>query len=397
MLTFLELYQTLLGFVFFKLYTDENLAYPLPLDSDKDAAGAGVGAYVLQEAVSQSTRDNASLSATGADGKKVSGKNVRQTIKTISLEDPGEEETNLPTIEEVDPETETGDDFVVQPSKSNPAEATPLVTLRTLSSLPQSTAGKLFSPFVFFLSRETSRPLFEFIIRSFGGRVGWPATSGSGSPVAEADESITHVIIDRPLMEASTESVEEKERRRKRKYVQPQWVADCVNAGKILSEEPYLQGKILPPHLSPFGEDIGAYNPSADKDDDMDVYASDENENAIDESAEEAPEQAGQLDTALDSVVARAAADPEYLRTAELEAEARGLDFGAFEEKVAKAAKKAASASKTGDKVVENDVEMNKMMMSKRQRKLYDRMKYTENKRATEVREFRVFLNKYSC
>ena len=50
MLTFLELYQTMLGFVFFKLYTDAGLVYPPPLDIKKDEGAAGVGAYSLQEA-----------------------------------------------------------------------------------------------------------------------------------------------------------------------------------------------------------------------------------------------------------------------------------------------------------------------------------------------------------
>ena len=49
MLTFLELYQTLLGFVFFKLYTDAGLVYPPPLDVKKDEGAAGVGAFSLQE------------------------------------------------------------------------------------------------------------------------------------------------------------------------------------------------------------------------------------------------------------------------------------------------------------------------------------------------------------
>ena len=49
MLTFLELYQTLLGFVFFKLYTDAGLTYPPPLDDKKDEGGAGVDAFILQE------------------------------------------------------------------------------------------------------------------------------------------------------------------------------------------------------------------------------------------------------------------------------------------------------------------------------------------------------------
>ena len=49
MLTFLELYQTLLGFVFFKLFTDAGLVYPPPMDASKDEAAAGVGAFSLQE------------------------------------------------------------------------------------------------------------------------------------------------------------------------------------------------------------------------------------------------------------------------------------------------------------------------------------------------------------
>ena len=42
---------------------------------------------------------------------------------------------------------------------------------------------------------------------------------------------------------------------RRRKFIQPQRVVDCVSAGRILSEEKYESGKVLPPHLSPFGED----------------------------------------------------------------------------------------------------------------------------------------------
>jgi len=35
-------------------------------------------------------------------------------------------------------------------------------------------------------------------------------------------------------------------------YLQPQYVFDCVNNGKMLSFEPYLVGKVLPAHISPF-------------------------------------------------------------------------------------------------------------------------------------------------
>ena len=123
-------------------------------------------------------------------------------------------------------------------SRSPPAEpnGTPK---QSLAALPQSVAPKLFAPYTFWLSRETSRPIFEFLVRAFGGRIGWPASSGAGSPFEEDDESITHVIIDRPVVERPNETEEERQRRRRRKYVQPQWVVDSINAGKILLEDAY--------------------------------------------------------------------------------------------------------------------------------------------------------------
>lgn len=48
MRTFLDLYETLLGFVNYKLYTDEQLVYPPVLDSGRDASGAGMSAMLMQ-------------------------------------------------------------------------------------------------------------------------------------------------------------------------------------------------------------------------------------------------------------------------------------------------------------------------------------------------------------
>ncbi|KAH8120137.1 Pescadillo N-terminus-domain-containing protein [Phellopilus nigrolimitatus] len=389
MLTFLELYQTLLGFVFFKLYTDAGLVYPPPLDADKDAAGAGVGAFSLQEADRRPTATENGSKEVEVEGKRVLGKDVRQTIKTITMEAPLGDETSMPLVTEDVVDAIADGDFVPQPSKTNPEEAASLTTLQTLSTLPQSTATKLFAAYTFFLSRETPRPLFEFIVRSFGGRLGWPATSGSGSPFDDADESITHVIIDRPVIESANESVQEKERRRKRKYVQPQWVVDCVNAGRILPEDPYLQGRTLPPHFSPFGEEAGAYDPTQAAQDAMEVSKSeDEDESVQDLDAEDVVESVGEKASGkatLDAAVARAAADPEQLRAAELEAEVQGVDFGVFEKNVNKAAKKKAEdAAALGGSKVDSELDMNKMMMSRKQKKLYEKMKYSENKRTTE-------------
>ena len=111
MLTFLELYQTLLGFVFFKLYTDRSLVYPPPLDTTKDDTGAGVGAYSLQEANLKSIAPTGGKDIT-VNGKKVTAKDVRQTIKTISTSD--EATTTEPEAAPSQPEEGVEEDLRVQ-------------------------------------------------------------------------------------------------------------------------------------------------------------------------------------------------------------------------------------------------------------------------------------------
>jgi pescadillo len=103
----------------------------------------------------------------------------------------------------------------------------------------------LFSNCVFYLSREVPRYSLEFIIRTFGGQVGWDETCGIGSPFNEMDDRITHHVVDRPTL---------NHRFLSRVYIQPQWVYDCVNVRKLLKTELYQPGKTLPAHLSPFVE-----------------------------------------------------------------------------------------------------------------------------------------------
>jgi pescadillo len=383
MLTFLELYQTQLGFVFFKLYTDAGLVYPPPLDTQKDEGGAGVGAFSLQEANHNKTLTVTTTKEVEVDGKRVSSKNVRQTIKSIAASgiQPDEGDKSMVTV---DADSEDADEeFVAQPSKSDPNAQATLPTLQSLIELPQSAATNLFVQFTFFLSRESSRPIFEFIVRSFGGRIGWPASSGSGSPFEETDDSITHVIIDRPLVDKLNETPEERERRLRRKYVQPQWVVDCINAGKILLEEPYGQGKTLPPHLSPFGEYEGAYDPTTNLTTGDTAMAEAEDSSEEDDAVDSADSNV-EGEIALEAVAAVAAEDPAALRAAELAAEAAGVDYGTFEKEVTKSRKKVKTADTNGQVDAEKD--MNKMMMSNKKRKLYERMKHGERKRESEVR-----------
>lgn len=342
MLTFLELYQTLLGFVFFKLYTDLNLVYPPPMDIDKENSAVGFGAYSLQEVGyvdKQPPTNGAQKGIVNGTSKRISANEVQKIIKTI--QETSNEIIDVPTSapEEQPVVEEDEEDFVPQPSHIDGTTVS-LPTLKVLSQQTSTLDTNLFAPYTFFLSREAPRPLLEFVIRSFGGRVGWTPSQGGGSPIQGDNESITHVIIDRPAQALAQDSNSQADRapqeeteaarklRLKRKYVQPQWVVDCINRGKVLLEGPYEQDKIPPPHLSPFGEEEGAYAPEEDEN-------RGETE-AIEENSEE--DEAEHIDVPIADVE-----DVEALRVAELQAEAAGIDFNTFEKAIKRQTKKKAA------------------------------------------------------
>jgi pescadillo protein len=455
MLTFLELYQTLLGFVFFKIYTDEGWQYPPPLDASKDERGAGIGALSVVEkglAAQQSAASNPVQS-------NVSGKDVRAAIKEISSSNPAVPPSSAPM--EIDTPTndnENDEDFVAQPSKSDPtasANTAPLPTYQSLASATTTASTNqapkgLFHGLTFWLSRETPRSLLEFVIRAFGGRVGWDERAGGvGSMFPpgkdETWEGVTHVIIDRPAVSGAAQAEGSKPaetqidtslgKRSTRKYVQPQWVVDCINVGAILSEDRYERGKVLPPHLSPFGEAKGAYQPAIDNGMDTGAVASavadtvmggvqsdeessseeeviegeelpdeegEDEESAVEEDKEEEVKRQHKEQRRQAKALKRIAEGDMALRAAELEAEAAGVEFGEFERAIKKAKKNKSRRAGVMEEAMEEgspavaldggipasagEKDMNKMMMSNKQRKLYEKMKYSERKREAEVR-----------
>ena len=114
----------------------------------------------------------------------------------------------------------------------------------------------LFKDYVFYISREVPRELFEMIIMSCGGLFG---DDSEYSAIKEDDKRITHYIVDKPA-----EFITFK---KNKEYIQPQWIFDCVNKRKILPVSGYAPGKKLPPHLSPFYEikEDGTYEYEEDK------------------------------------------------------------------------------------------------------------------------------------
>lgn len=267
MLTFLEFYRTLVGFVNFKLYNELNMTYPPKIDE--------TGGFHLDDVM------------------------------------PG-------SANKEDEEDQ------VQEDEFKSAEATD-VTLATIQAASNATADlqNLFKDQKFFLSRETPRYALEFMIRSCGGQVSWDASVGVNPPYPESDTSITYQVTDRPTV---------RNRILSRTYVQPQWVADCINARKIVKPSLYEPGATLPPHLSPFVEvKEGDYVPDNELDSDV-------GEEQIEQVQEEEEEEVKK---------------PKKRTAAEIE-----------EEEIK---------------------EMSTVMMTNKQRKLYNKMQYGIQKKADEV------------
>lgn len=385
MSTFLELYTTLLSFVLFKLWCELGEAYPPTLDEAKPTAN-----------VSQTD------SMAAAESKSLSKKAVRKAIRSIEqgIFEPSTTETELSAATEEASIAEQDDlaEFATQPLK--PSVDT--LTVASISAAGGSEATSLFRNCTVFLDRSTPLSLLSFLLRSYGSlhtRLGWDEVLAPHSPLKEDDSRITHVIIDRP-------DVAESSRRNGRKYVQPQWAVDCANRGSLLPEDKYEVGKVLPPHMSPFveeeivDEDIAdgaeagvSKESSGEGDEDVDKRDIGEDDEG-DEVAANRP--------ALEALLAAsdspdAAQDEGLVDAAELEAEATGgeTEIERVRKLWFKATGGAVGAKSSRNTMLdigagagkEMDDEARKMargLLSNKQRKLYDKLTYTNNKKAEE-------------
>lgn len=220
MLTFLEFYKTLVGFVNFKLYHELGLRYPPILDDKLEKAanelyglmkGLASAAPVIEDTPKTDGGDNDTEMAEEDPRAVESQARLASLHSRLLAIDTEQESPVLNTEATKEPEDEDLDPSV-----------------------------NIFKGSKFFLGREVPREALLFVIRSFGGTVSW---DGEGAPFPESDEFITHQIVDRPTQGHKFLS---------REYVQPQWIFDSVNNKFLLPTDAYLVGKICPPHLSPF-------------------------------------------------------------------------------------------------------------------------------------------------
>ncbi|KAI9879724.1 MAG: mRNA-binding ribosome synthesis protein nop7 [Pleopsidium flavum] len=459
--TFVEFYTTLLGFVNFRLYTSIGLIYPPKFNASSDEKGGELGAFTLEGrgvTVAQPELEAPQPQESGTTSGILNGTtDIQAQVDSLAnLPEPEEEqagnedEAREEVNNAIDKFETTGPDADVLPQPQS-------------SGIDVST---IFAPYTFFLSRETPRQPLEFLLRAFGcKRIGWDTVLGDGAFTHnEADTTITHQIVDRPPLPQdalpivpdveedagamTSQTLRPGSRVPGRTYIQPQWVWDCVNGGKLLRPDLYAPGATLPPHLSPWVKSTkGAYDPGA-------PLAEQEREGEAEEAMEEEEEEGAtdeeeEMDAVADSAKAVTAADEtavdgemavagsdddddddnndandvqddefagfsdappssedeaETLRTQhqrELEAEASGLPFSGStgnndtgpgtkgntttNRKGDEARKKAARKRRQD----EEELERQKMMMSRKKRKVLDKMLYSNRKKDEEAERLR--------
>ena len=448
--TFVEFYTTLLGFVNFRLYTSIGLTYPPKFNAASDDRGGELRALTLEgKTVSKKVISALPGLVDGTNGamesrpedeyvdgatKAMSNTEIESVVRQIAAT---EQEADVSANDDHEPEV--GGDPAVAAIDTFDAPISADADMLLQPSLSADTLGSLFAPLTFFLSRETPRQPLEFLLRAFGcKRIAWDAVLGDGSFISdENDPFITHQVVDRPPMPMDSManesdgarvslSIRPRTRIPGRTYIQPQWVWDSVNEGRLLRPDLYAPGAELPPHLSPWVKPSkGQYDPTAslaeqeregeaeeagedsgeaseleeqDNEDGDDVGGEGDHPNGLENDVDEggmhiagssSDEVEVEHEDEWDGLGGDAAAESDDELAAhqrELEAEVAGVPLPNVSKSTKDKIKKATAKKRREE---QEELERQKMMMSRKKRKMLEKMLHSNRKKDDEAEALR--------
>ena len=220
MLDFLELYEQILKFVNMKLFIDLGMKYPPEFDKKKWDEGLYFDAIIDTRNITEQT-----------DMVEPTEKNDEKTDKLKQA---------------------------LASASSNVANE--------VNEIEDEERG-LFGNFLFTICSGTPRNSISFVIRSLGGGIIWDEDSD--------DKRITHTITDRGEIETHYLN---------RKYVQSQWVVDCLNQKTVLDTGLYAPNVELPPHISPWEKVFETEEGMGDDEREIVAGGGDESDAEIDET-----------------------------------------------------------------------------------------------------------------
>lgn len=193
MLTFLEFYECLAGFVNFKLFHSLGLPYPPPLNSfEEQTAGELIEAMDTLRAsssysASHEGTENDYQNAPGA--ARVNMQSLEWKIESIKEQEAVVQDEGTAKSDVTEEQAEAHDDEALEKAIEESAGDTTGEAAVQAAAKDRELCRTLFRGLRFFLGREVPLEPFAFAIRCFGGEVGW---EGDGSPFGVDDPGITH-------------------------------------------------------------------------------------------------------------------------------------------------------------------------------------------------------------
>ena len=366
MSTFLEFYECLLRMVNFRVYHSIlGTRYPPVWNAEQDHAdGLLTQRFRTGRAAKVSARRPPTATETRISSERVAA--VKAQLPEV---------VRAAVAEEMDEERPPAEKATV--ATTAPDATAPELPGDETTHIPLHSNATIFRGMTFFLCRETPVHVLEMVLRACGAdAVGFEAVEARASPLVEADARITHVICDRPVEQLPS-------RRLGREYLQPQWVFDCVNESFRLPHGLYTVGQPLPPHLSPWasltdvadtelqgevnahGEYVPAYRQYLQR-----IKRGERNVPLPPELSSEAVQEAvTRTETPSAALVE---ADEEAGAWAEQEAHATDPPAGR--------PRPAAAAAEPSDRQ-----QLAKMMLSRRKRRLYDRLVARQRRAAQQA------------
>lgn len=365
MLTFLEFYTTLLGFVLYRLYTEADLVYPPTISSEKIKGVGGISAYILKS----KEANNGFLGEVDSKVNKAKSEKIMSSKKLKLDKAMKADEKSSGAAEELEDEEE-GAEEELDEFHALPNTETAVSDVLAQPKASDSQINQLFSSFTFYIGREVALDIMEFLILAFGGKfIAEAALDELEGAAKDIDlSSVTHQICDRPAISSKVPG---------RTYIQPQWIFDSINKSKLLPVSDYAIGESLPPHLSPWGDRVG-YDPEAplnNGEEDEDLEEEDEDVDEVEEADEE--------DEEVDEEERE-----NLVMQKELEKEAKGIKYSESDAKEAKKSKKSKKRSPE-EVAAEEEKELRKMMMSNKQKKMYNSVQNAVDKKKDREEELR--------
>lgn len=366
MLTFLEFYTTLLQFTLYRLYTESGLVYPPQINKAKINGVGGLSAFILESREADGAKSLLPVEKlhhdSDSEDEEVNNISSGEMAKIVKL--------NAEADDDMDNEDDDEEDSEDEEDKLDSFNAIPATEVNASDVLAQPTSSEdsitnLFSKFTFFIGREVPLDILELLILAFGGKVISESAidelignenddEANKSGNAPDITTVTHQICDRPSISNKVPG---------RTYIQPQWIFDSINTGKLVSASEYAPGESLPPHLSPWGDGAG-YDPEA-------LVSGGEEDSESEEEEENIVVKPGDEDQEEE--------DEVFAQQKELEKESAGITFSEDSKKEKK--KATATKKRKQEEQEKEEKELKMMMMSNKQKKLYKKMQYGIDKK----------------